>query len=153
MLGGDPSCPSGAEEDLLASGGTGSGSSGGQSLEKLEVSSDSEETSEVPEWLREGEYVTVGTSKLGIVRYIGPTDFQEGTWVGVELDLPSGERCLGWGPGTGGAALRPRGRSWPVSLLFKMGDFFPSKMFQNVLGVRFSLFFLSLQKFLRNLRH
>ncbi|XP_036898091.1 kinesin-like protein KIF13B isoform X2 [Sturnira hondurensis] len=91
MLGGDPGCPSGAEDDLLASGGTGDGSSGGQSLEKLEVSSDSEETSEVPEWLREGEYVTVGTSKLGIVRYIGPTDFQEGTWVGVELDLPSGK--------------------------------------------------------------
>ncbi|XP_016065791.1 PREDICTED: kinesin-like protein KIF13B, partial [Miniopterus natalensis] len=91
MLGGDPSCPSGAEEDLLASGGLGDGSSGGQALEKLEVSSDSEEASEVPEWLREGEYVTVGTNKMGIVRYIGPTDFQEGTWIGVELDLPSGK--------------------------------------------------------------
>uniref|UniRef100_A0A452SQH0 Kinesin family member 13B n=1 Tax=Ursus americanus TaxID=9643 RepID=A0A452SQH0_URSAM len=60
-------------------------------LGKLEVSSDSEEASEVPEWLKEGEYVTVGTNKMGIVRYIGPTDFQEGTWIGVELDLPSGK--------------------------------------------------------------
>lgn len=102
MLGGDPGCPSSAEGDLLASGGTGDGSSGGQSLEKLEVSSDSEETSEVPEWLREGEYVTVGTSKLGIVRYIGPTDFQEGIWVGVELDLPSGECCSGRGGNASG---------------------------------------------------
>ncbi|NWV34642.1 KI13B protein, partial [Grantiella picta] len=59
--------------------------------EKLEVISDSEDANEVPEWLKEGEYVTVGTNKTGIVRYIGPTDFQEGTWVGVELDLPSGK--------------------------------------------------------------
>ncbi|XP_070271607.1 kinesin-like protein KIF13B [Myotis yumanensis] len=89
MLGGDPGCPS--EEDPPAAGGPGDGSSGGQTLEKLEVSSDSEEASEVPEWLREGEYVTVGANKGGVVRYIGPTDFQEGTWVGVELDLPSGK--------------------------------------------------------------
>uniref|UniRef100_A0A8B9G1X0 Kinesin family member 13B n=1 Tax=Amazona collaria TaxID=241587 RepID=A0A8B9G1X0_9PSIT len=46
---------------------------------------------EIPEWLKEGEYVTVGANKTGTVRYIGPTDFQEGTWVGVELDLPSGK--------------------------------------------------------------
>ncbi|XP_046511988.1 kinesin-like protein KIF13B isoform X4 [Equus quagga] len=91
MLGGEPGCPSGAEEDPLVPGGPGSGSSGGQALGKPEVSSDSEEASEVPEWLKEGEYVTVGTNKTGIVRYIGPTDFQEGTWVGVELDLPSGK--------------------------------------------------------------
>ncbi|XP_058406400.1 kinesin-like protein KIF13B isoform X3 [Diceros bicornis minor] len=91
MLGGDPGCPSGAEEDLLASGGPGNCSSGAQALGKLEVSSDSEEASEVPEWLKEGEYVTVGTNKTGIVRYIGPTNFQEGTWIGVELDLPSGK--------------------------------------------------------------
>ncbi|XP_049721636.1 kinesin-like protein KIF13B isoform X4 [Elephas maximus indicus] len=90
MLGGD-SCSSSTEEEQLASGGSGDSNSGGQALEKLEVVSDSEEASEVPEWLKEGEYVTIGTNKMGIVRYIGPTDFQEGTWIGVELDLPSGK--------------------------------------------------------------
>lgn len=61
------------------------------SEEKLEVTSDSEEANEIPDWLKEGEYVTVGTNKTGTVRYVGPTDFQEGTWIGVELDLPSGK--------------------------------------------------------------
>ncbi|XP_048956789.1 kinesin-like protein KIF13B [Canis lupus dingo] len=99
MLGGDPGCPPApapapapaAEEDLPAAGAPGDGGPGAGALGRLEVSSDSEEASEVPEWLREGEYVTVGTNKMGIVRYIGPTDFQEGTWIGVELDLPSGK--------------------------------------------------------------
>ncbi|XP_038165835.1 kinesin-like protein KIF13B [Arvicola amphibius] len=86
MLGG---ASSGAEEDPLASEEL--SHAGGQALGRLEVTSDSEEASEVPEWLKEGEYVVVGTSKTGIVRYIGPTDFQEGTWIGVELDLPSGK--------------------------------------------------------------
>ncbi|XP_057641890.1 kinesin-like protein KIF13B isoform X1 [Chionomys nivalis] len=86
MLGG---ASSGAEEDPLALEEL--SHAGGQALGRLEVTSDSEEASEVPEWLREGEYVVVGTSKTGIVRYIGPTDFQEGTWIGVELDLPSGK--------------------------------------------------------------
>ncbi|XP_006884940.1 PREDICTED: kinesin-like protein KIF13B-like [Elephantulus edwardii] len=94
MLGGDSSCSSGNEEEqqlVPTLEGSGDSSSVGQALEKLEVASDSEEASEVPEWLKEGEYVTVGTNKMGIVRYIGPTDFQEGTWIGVELDLPSGK--------------------------------------------------------------
>uniref|UniRef100_A0A8C8VHB3 Kinesin-like protein unc-104 n=1 Tax=Pelusios castaneus TaxID=367368 RepID=A0A8C8VHB3_9SAUR len=73
ILGGDSGCPSKTAD------------------EKLEVASDSEEANEIPDWLKEGEYVTVGTNKTGIVRYVGPTDFQEGTWVGVELDLPSGK--------------------------------------------------------------
>ncbi|KAM9317134.1 kinesin-like protein KIF13B [Gastrophryne carolinensis] len=50
-----------------------------------------EEHQELPEWLKEGEYVTVGTNKTGIVRYAGPVDFQGGAWVGVELDLPAGK--------------------------------------------------------------
>ncbi|KAI4573323.1 hypothetical protein MJT46_004563 [Ovis ammon polii x Ovis aries] len=91
MLGGDPGGPLGTAEDPPASGDLGDGGAGVQALGKLEVSSDSEEASEVPEWLKEGEYVTVGTNKTGVVRYVGPTDFQEGTWVGVELDLPSGK--------------------------------------------------------------
>ncbi|XP_052047162.1 kinesin-like protein KIF13B isoform X2 [Apodemus sylvaticus] len=86
MLG---SASSGAEEDPLASEDP--SNARGQTLGRLEVTSDSEDASEVPEWLREGEYVVVGTNKTGIVRYIGPTDFQEGTWIGVELDLPAGK--------------------------------------------------------------
>ncbi|KAL2082654.1 hypothetical protein ACEWY4_022472 [Coilia grayii] len=74
-------------------------------LEKLEIISDSEEGAEgqgrqegqegqelpLPDWLKDGEYVTVGTNKHGTVRYIGPTEFAEGTWVGVELDVPAGK--------------------------------------------------------------
>lgn len=62
--------------------------------EKIDVTSDSEDCQEVPEWLKEGEYVTLGTNKTGIVRYVGSVDFQAGTWVGVELDLPAGEALL-----------------------------------------------------------
>ncbi|MBN3317267.1 KI13B protein, partial [Atractosteus spatula] len=61
--------------------------------EQLEIGSDPEEAKEaaLPDWLKEGEYVTVGTSKSGVVRYIGPTDFSDGVWVGVELDVPAGK--------------------------------------------------------------
>lgn len=64
--------------------------------ESLEIISDSEEgdaaaSTVLPDWLKEGEFVTVGTNKSGTVRYVGPTDFAEGTWVGVELEAPAGE--------------------------------------------------------------
>ncbi|KFP88801.1 Kinesin-like KIF13B, partial [Acanthisitta chloris] len=96
MLGSDPTCslnteeqPEGEKSTSTARGLNHNGSE--MAEEKLEVISDSEDANEIPEWLKEGEYVTVGTNKTGIVRYVGPTDFQEGTWVGVELDLPSGK--------------------------------------------------------------
>uniref|UniRef100_A0A671XFR5 Kinesin family member 13B n=1 Tax=Sparus aurata TaxID=8175 RepID=A0A671XFR5_SPAAU len=60
----------------------------------LEIISDTDEgddTAVVPEWLKEGEFVTVGTNKSGTVRYVGPTDFAKGTWVGVELEVPAGK--------------------------------------------------------------
>ncbi|XP_060773908.1 kinesin-like protein KIF13B isoform X2 [Neoarius graeffei] len=63
-------------------------------LEKLEILSDTEEGCEdgaLPDWLKENEYVTVGSNKHGTVRYIGPTDFADGIWVGVELDVPAGK--------------------------------------------------------------
>uniref|UniRef100_A0A3Q3KCD8 Kinesin family member 13Bb n=1 Tax=Monopterus albus TaxID=43700 RepID=A0A3Q3KCD8_MONAL len=65
-------------------------------MESLEIISDTEEgdgaaTAVLPGWLKEGEFVTVGTNKSGIVRYVGPTDFAEGTWVGVELEMPAGK--------------------------------------------------------------
>ncbi|XP_041067272.1 kinesin-like protein KIF13B isoform X1 [Carcharodon carcharias] len=62
------------------------------SSEKLEIISDSEEAVDiVPEWLKEGEYVSVGTNKTGTVRYIGPTEFADGIWIGIELSVPAGK--------------------------------------------------------------
>uniref|UniRef100_A0A8D3D4D6 Kinesin family member 13Bb n=1 Tax=Scophthalmus maximus TaxID=52904 RepID=A0A8D3D4D6_SCOMX len=64
-------------------------------MESLEIISDSEEgdaaSTVLPDWLKEGEFVTVGTNKSGTVRYVGPTDFAVGTWVGVELEVPAGK--------------------------------------------------------------
>uniref|UniRef100_A0A8C3ALC4 Kinesin family member 13B n=1 Tax=Cyclopterus lumpus TaxID=8103 RepID=A0A8C3ALC4_CYCLU len=63
-------------------------------LENLEIISDSEEgdaAAVLPDWLKEGEFVTVGNNKSGTVRYVGPADFAEGTWVGVELEVPAGK--------------------------------------------------------------
>ncbi|XP_042301163.1 kinesin-like protein KIF13B isoform X3 [Sceloporus undulatus] len=94
MLGGEPGGFSSLEEEKSRRDSLESGQDNGTQAspeEKADVASDSEEGSEVPDWLKEGEYVTVGMNKSGTVRYVGPTDFQEGTWVGVELDLPSGK--------------------------------------------------------------
>uniref|UniRef100_A0A672SJQ3 Kinesin family member 13B n=1 Tax=Sinocyclocheilus grahami TaxID=75366 RepID=A0A672SJQ3_SINGR len=60
------------------------------SLEKLEITFEDVEPGELA-WLKVGGRVTVGSSKSGTVRYIGPTHFSEGIWVGVELDTPSGK--------------------------------------------------------------
>uniref|UniRef100_A0A4W3IYL8 Kinesin family member 13B n=1 Tax=Callorhinchus milii TaxID=7868 RepID=A0A4W3IYL8_CALMI len=49
------------------------------------------EAKPVPSWLREGEYVSIGTNKCGTVRYIGTTEFADGVWIGVELDVPAGK--------------------------------------------------------------
>ncbi|KAK7907344.1 hypothetical protein WMY93_015956 [Mugilogobius chulae] len=83
-------------EDEQASEGAGDpGTRLSVPVETLEIISDSEEGGDVncvlPEWLKEGEFVTVGTNKHGTVRYVGPTDFAEGTWVGVELEVPAGK--------------------------------------------------------------
>ncbi|XP_060610644.2 kinesin-like protein KIF13B isoform X2 [Anolis sagrei] len=89
MLGGEPGGFLSLEEENIQEGQDNDMEASLE--EKADVASDSEEGNEIPDWLKEGEYVTVGTNKSGTVRYVGPTDFQEGTWVGVELDLPSGK--------------------------------------------------------------
>ncbi|XP_039980600.1 kinesin-like protein KIF13B isoform X2 [Xiphias gladius] len=80
--------------DLSSSLGTGLNVS--VPMESLKILSDSEEgdatvTTILPDWLKEGEFVTVGNNKSGTVRYVGSTDFAEGTWVGVELEVPAGK--------------------------------------------------------------
>ena len=42
--------------------------------------------------LKMGQVICVGDKKTGRIRYIGPTEFAPGVWIGVELDTPSGER-------------------------------------------------------------
>ncbi|WAR03474.1 CLIP1-like protein, partial [Mya arenaria] len=41
--------------------------------------------------LKLGDRVLVSGSKLGTLRYLGPTDFAKGDWAGVELDDPVGK--------------------------------------------------------------
>ncbi|XP_056623275.1 kinesin-like protein KIF13B isoform X3 [Triplophysa dalaica] len=63
-------------------------------VEKLEITFGDVEKDAEPKdlaWLKVGGRVTVGSSKSGTVRYVGPTHFSEGVWVGVELDTSSGK--------------------------------------------------------------
>lgn len=56
------------------------------------MSSSRSEVWDVPEWLVLGESVHIRlTSSTGVVAYLGPAHFAPGTWVGVELDTPTGE--------------------------------------------------------------
>ena len=41
--------------------------------------------------LKKGQVICIGDKKTGRIRYIGPTEFAPGVWIGVELDTPSGE--------------------------------------------------------------
>lgn len=75
-------------------GGGGGGGAGGEGFERLEILLDEEERSPnevLPDWLKDGAYVTVGSNKAGTVRFVGQTQFAEGLWVGVELDTPVGK--------------------------------------------------------------
>jgi hypothetical protein len=46
----------------------------------------------IPDWVVLGESVLIRPyNSSGVVAYIGGTDFSGGTWVGVELDAPTGE--------------------------------------------------------------
>uniref|UniRef100_A0A1A8S9V0 Kinesin-like protein unc-104 n=1 Tax=Nothobranchius rachovii TaxID=451742 RepID=A0A1A8S9V0_9TELE len=70
-------------------------SGGGEGFHKLEILVDDDDERShdnvLPDWLTEGTYVTVGSSKAGTVRYVGTTQFSAGVWVGVELDTPVGK--------------------------------------------------------------
>lgn len=76
-----------SEHNLVNSRG---GGGGGGGFERLEIFVEDEEHNVLPQWLREGARVTVGSNKAGTVRYVGVTQFAEGVWVGVELDTPVG---------------------------------------------------------------
>lgn len=41
--------------------------------------------------LKKGQVICIGDKKTGRIRYIGPTEFAPGVWIGVELDTPSGK--------------------------------------------------------------
>ncbi|KAL7061418.1 hypothetical protein AAHC03_01431 [Spirometra sp. Aus1] len=53
--------------------------------------SENVELPNIPQGLRLGDRVQVSGGRLGVIRYIGPTDFASGEWVGVELDEASGK--------------------------------------------------------------
>jgi kinesin family protein 13 len=46
----------------------------------------------LPDWVVLGESVLIRPyNSSGVIAYIGGTDFSGGTWIGVELDAPTGE--------------------------------------------------------------
>lgn len=49
----------------------------------------------LPDWVIVGESVLVRPySYSGVIAYVGPTEFASGTWIGVELDAPTGNVCF-----------------------------------------------------------
>lgn len=46
----------------------------------------------VPDWIVIGESVLIRPyNTSGVISFIGSTDFAGGTWIGVELDAPTGK--------------------------------------------------------------
>ncbi|PBC26092.1 Kinesin protein KIF13A [Apis cerana cerana] len=46
----------------------------------------------LPDWVVVGESVLVRPySYSGVIAYVGPTEFASGTWIGIELDAPTGK--------------------------------------------------------------
>jgi len=49
----------------------------------------------LPDWIVVGESVLVRPySYSGVIAYVGPTEFASGTWIGVELDAPTGTKIF-----------------------------------------------------------
>ena len=45
----------------------------------------------IPEWVCLGESVQIRPyNTTGVIAYIGPAEFAPGTWVGIDLDAPTG---------------------------------------------------------------
>uniref|UniRef100_A0A7N8XWJ9 Kinesin family member 13Ba n=1 Tax=Mastacembelus armatus TaxID=205130 RepID=A0A7N8XWJ9_9TELE len=141
-----------SEQKLVTSGGE-----AGEAFERLEILVDDEERShdnELPDWLIEGAYVTVGSNKAGTVRYVGVTQFAGGVWVGVELDTPlgkndgsvGGHRYFHCKPGYG-VLVRPDRLSCCDRTCRRTGEFAPPAhvpYLAFLLSLYFCLFLISL---------
>ncbi len=55
------------------------------------ISSRKASASTIGEQIKIGDTVQVSAGRVGVVRFIGPTEFATGDWVGVELDEPLGK--------------------------------------------------------------
>uniref|UniRef100_A0A8C4X5E6 Kinesin family member 13Ba n=1 Tax=Erpetoichthys calabaricus TaxID=27687 RepID=A0A8C4X5E6_ERPCA len=62
-----------------------------ENFQTVECQSEVKTASFVPDWLKKDISVTIGNNKNGKVCYIGPTEFAEGIWVGVELEVLAGK--------------------------------------------------------------
>ena len=56
-----------------------------------DLAATSDSAGKAPLAVRVGDRVLVSGNKVGIMRYVGTTDFAKGDWVGVELDEPLGK--------------------------------------------------------------
>ncbi|KAJ0182322.1 hypothetical protein K1T71_001691 [Dendrolimus kikuchii] len=62
------------------------------STERIGDDESSESAPALQQWMTLGESVQLRlSSSTGVIAYVGPTHFAHGTWVGVELDAPTGK--------------------------------------------------------------
>lgn len=48
-----------------------------------------------PDWVVVGESVQIRPYNwYGVIAYVGPTEFAPGTWIGVDLDVPTGKKSM-----------------------------------------------------------
>lgn len=61
-----------------------------QQKKELRLQQIKQQMAELPEWIKENTRVIVSTTEImnkpGHIRYVGPTKFAHGVWIGVELD-------------------------------------------------------------------